>query len=98
MSKPKYVTRSFTVTECKIIACNLADRTTFDEVVEIPGKYKEFRKLYDKIREIYDDDSHVFVSLINAEIKKPIKAIPIDVFLKYSITLEKPLPEDEIAE
>ena len=98
MSKPKYVTRSFTVTECKIIACNLADRSTFEDVVEVPGKFKEFKKLHERIREIYDNDSHVFVSMISAEIKKPIKAIPIDVFLKNAITLEKPLPIEDEAE
>ena len=90
MSKQKYVTRSFTVTECKILACNLADKTTFDDVVEVPGKFTgKMEKLYKEIRRIYDDGNHVFVSLINGEIKKPMKAIPVEVFLKYSHNVEK---------
>ena len=81
MRKEKKIQRRFLVTECKILACNLADRTTFDDVVRVPGKFDSMEKLNSCINKIYNNSEHVFCSLIEAQIKKPLYEIPVSKFL-----------------
>ncbi len=83
----RMVTRRFTLTSCEILAMNLATKEGFTTTVEVAGKFKKMDKLNKAIHSVFDNQEHVFVSLVSATIEKRLKGVPEDKFLADSVDI-----------
>lgn len=87
MSKAPMFTRTTTSTKCKVLTMNLAEERPEEIEMEIPGKYKDNKKLVAALREKIDSDERVFVSVKEAVIVNTLRGMTEEEFFAHSKVL-----------
>lgn len=81
MGRIRMVTRTITSTNATMLMVNPADRSTFEQVVPMPGEYKDNDKLMKDIAALFADEPVKPVAILNTEIATKLYGMTEQAFV-----------------
>lgn len=87
MAKASMFTRTTTSTKCKVLIMNLAEEKPEEIEVEVPGKFKDNKKLTAALRAKIDNGERAFVNVKKAEIVNTLRGMTEEEFFEHSVVL-----------
>jgi hypothetical protein len=100
MSSRDMTTRTMESTIVEVLCMDLVEQKPLTQVITLPKKYSDDTKIMKALKS-YDTDELKIVSIINVEVKKELRGITDELFLKYSVVLDenrKPIETEEVQE
>lgn len=96
MSSRDMTTRTMESTIVEVLCMDLVEQKPLTQVITLPKKYSDDTKIM-KALQSYNTDEVKIVSVIGSEVKKELRGITDELFLKYSVVLDenrKPIDSD----
>lgn len=97
MSRKNMTTRTIESTVVNVLGMDLVSQTPVYETITLPNTYKDDAKLMKALAK-YNTDTFKIVSVLEKEVKKELRGITDELFLKYSVVLDenrKPIELDK---